>query len=56
MHLYLDGQFTGIGRMPMIAAGEETELSFGPIEGLRLTSVLRDRNAGDRGVLSNPTS
>lgn len=52
MHLYLDGQFTGIGRMPMIAAGEETELSFGPIEGLRLTSVLRDRNEGDRGVLS----
>ncbi len=52
MHLYLDGQFTGIGRMPTIAAGEETELSFGPIEGLRLTSVLRDRNEGDRGVLS----
>jgi len=52
MHLYLDGQFTGIGRMPLIAAGEETELSFGPIEGLRLTSVLRDRNEGDRGVLS----
>ncbi|GAA6199732.1 DUF4139 domain-containing protein [Aquicoccus sp. SU-CL01552] len=52
MHLYLDGQFTGIGRMPLIAAGEETELFFGPIEGLRLTSTLRDRNEGDRGVLN----
>jgi len=52
MHLYLDGQFTGLGRMPLIAAGEETELSFGPIEGLRLKSILRDRNEGDRGVLS----
>lgn len=52
VQLYLDGSFTGVGRMPMIAAGEETELSFGPIQGLRLKSVLTGRNEGDRGVLT----
>ncbi|TDK46819.1 DUF4139 domain-containing protein [Antarcticimicrobium luteum] len=52
VHLYLDGTFVGLGRMPIIAAGEETELSFGPIEGLRLKTVVTGRNEGDRGVLS----
>lgn len=52
VQLYLDGSFVGIGRIPLIAAGEQTELSFGAIKGLRLKSVLQERNEGDRGVLS----
>ncbi len=52
VQLYLDGSFVGIGHLPLIAAGEQTELSFGPIEGLRLKSLLQERNEGDRGVLS----
>ena len=27
-------------------------MSFGPIEGLRLTRLVRDRNEGDRGILT----
>lgn len=52
VQLYLDGSFVGVGRMPLIAAGEEAELSFGPIQGLRLKSVVANRNEGDRGVLT----
>lgn len=52
VHLYLDGSFVGVGTLPLIAGGEDAELSFGPIEGLRLTSTLLGRQEGDRGVLS----
>jgi len=52
VQLYLDGSFVGVGQMPLIAAGAQTELSFGPIEGLRLTSRVVTRNEGDRGVLT----
>lgn len=52
VQLYLDGSFVGVGRLPLIAAGGQAELSFGPIQGLRLKSVITSRNEGDRGVLS----
>lgn len=49
---YLDGRFIGQKYIEMIAAGAEVNLSFGPIEGLRLTRTVLDRNEGDRGVLT----
>lgn len=52
VQLYLDGNFAGVGALPAIAGGAAAELSFGPIEGLRLTSTLTDRSQGDRGMLS----
>ncbi len=53
--LYLDGRFVGKRYMDMIAAGDEAEISFGPIEGLRLTRTVLDRSEGDRGILSKST-
>lgn len=50
--LYLDGRFVGQRYMELVAAGDEAELSFGPIDGLRLTRTVLDRNEGDRGILS----
>lgn len=49
---YLDGTFVGQRYLDLIANGDKAELSFGPIEGLRLERVVKDRVEGDRGVLS----
>lgn len=50
--VYLDGRFVGRRYMELAAAGADAEVSFGPIEGLRLTRTVLDRNEGDRGILS----
>lgn len=49
---YLDGQFTGQHDINLIAGGAKAELSFGPIQGLRVRDIVVSRNEGDRGVLS----
>ncbi|OWU85797.1 hypothetical protein ATO6_02490 [Oceanicola sp. 22II-s10i] len=49
---YLNGTFVGLRPTPLIAAGDEAEFSFGPIEGLRLKRTLLNRMEGDRGVIS----
>ncbi|MEC7793324.1 MAG: mucoidy inhibitor MuiA family protein [Pseudomonadota bacterium] len=49
---YLDGTFVGQRYLDLIAEGDEAELSFGPIEGLRLERIVQDRQEGDRGVIS----
>ena len=48
---YLDGRYVGQRGLGLIAAGDEADLSFGPIDGLRLSRILRDRNEGDRGLI-----
>ncbi|WP_375174369.1 mucoidy inhibitor MuiA family protein [Pseudooceanicola sp.] len=49
---YLDGTYVGQRHLDLIASGDKTELSFGPIEGLRLDRVVKDRQEGDRGVIT----
>lgn len=49
---YLDGRYVGQRWMDMIPAGAEADLSFGPIDGLRLTRLVTNRNAGDRGLIT----
>ncbi len=49
---YLNGTFIGAGQMPLVAQGDKTELPFGPINGLRLTETLVERNTGDSGVIT----
>ncbi len=49
---YLDGRFVGQRALQLVAAGAEAEVSFGPIDGLRLTRTVLDRNEGDRGVIT----
>lgn len=49
---YLDGRFIGKQFLEMIPAGGAAELSFGPIEGLRLTRTVLGREEGERGVIT----
>lgn len=49
---YLDGKYVGRQKLELIANGASADLSFGPIEGLRLEHVVLNRNEGDRGVIS----
>lgn len=51
-NFYLDGRFQGQRPIELIPAGGEADLSFGPIEGLRLTRTVLGREEGDRGVIS----
>ena len=48
---YLDGRYAGQRGLDPIAAGDDATLSFGPVDGLRLSRTLRDRNEGDRGLI-----
>ena len=48
--LVRDGQVIGAGAVPRLAPGQEAEMGFGPIEGLRLDVVRPSRSEGDQGV------
>ncbi|SMH48050.1 mucoidy inhibitor MuiA family protein [Maritimibacter sp. HL-12] len=47
-----DGHLVGRERLAMIPAGAEAELGFGPIEGIRLTTVFERNQEGDAGFIS----
>lgn len=49
---YLDGRFVGQRWLDLIADGDKADMSFGPIEGLRLTRLVTNRNEGDRGIIT----
>ncbi|RKF16310.1 mucoidy inhibitor MuiA family protein [Roseovarius spongiae] len=51
-NFYLDGAYQGQRGIALIAAGAEETLSFGPIEGLRLTRTVLVREQGASGVIS----
>lgn len=48
----VDGEFIGFEPFFGLVAGDEVELSFGQIDGLRLTRGVLNRNEGDEGILS----
>ncbi|WP_415919167.1 DUF4139 domain-containing protein [Tateyamaria sp. SN6-1] len=50
--LYVDGQLVGMTQMDSLPPNADTDMFFGPIEGLRLTRTVLDRNEGDRGIIS----
>ncbi|QGY00271.1 mucoidy inhibitor MuiA family protein [Roseovarius faecimaris] len=54
-NFYLDGRFMGQSHLEMIPAGADADIAFGPIDGLRLTRTVLNRNEGDRGMLSRST-
>ncbi|MVO15435.1 DUF4139 domain-containing protein [Parasedimentitalea huanghaiensis] len=49
---YIDGTFIGIDKFDGLAAGEEDELGFGPIEGLQIRRDTLDQSEGGRGIIS----
>ncbi len=49
---YIDGVFIGIAEFSSLAAGEEGEIGFGPIEGLQIRRDTLDQSEGGRGLIS----
>ncbi|MEM8538433.1 MAG: DUF4139 domain-containing protein, partial [Pseudomonadota bacterium] len=50
--LFADGAMIGFSDLPLLAAGADTELGFGPLDGLRLTRATPNRTEGDTGVFT----
>ena len=50
--VYRDGVFIGRNYVPLIPAGAEEKLSFGPLEAVRLEWKLLNNDTGDRGIVS----
>lgn len=51
--LFLDGAMVGQANLPLVAAGADTKVGFGPIDGLRLTRTIPSRSEGERGFVSS---
>ncbi|WP_373635764.1 DUF4139 domain-containing protein [Yoonia sp. SS1-5] len=51
--IFADGTMIGFSWLPLLAAGADTELGFGPLDGLRLTRRTPNRSEGDTGVFSS---
>jgi len=49
--LYLDGVFVGLGKLPPIRPGEETSLSFGPDDKIKVTYEPQGDRSGKDGYL-----
>ncbi len=47
-----DGHLVGREAIEMIPAGAETEMGFGPIEGIRLATIFERNEEGDTGLIS----
>jgi len=50
--LFVDGAMVGQTYLPLVAAGADMRIGFGPIDGLVLTRIISERREGDRGILS----
>jgi uncharacterized protein (TIGR02231 family) len=50
--LFVDGHLIGTTRLDILPPNAEADIFFGPIEGLRLTRTVLDRNERDRGIIS----
>ncbi|SIO32252.1 mucoidy inhibitor MuiA family protein [Vannielia litorea] len=50
--VYRDGVFVGRNSVPLIPAGAEEKLSFGPLEAVRLEWKLLNNDTGDKGIVS----
>jgi uncharacterized protein (TIGR02231 family) len=53
--LMREGTFVGSTSIDTLAPGDETEIAFGSIEGIRLRRDMPEREEGDRGILSGST-
>ena len=51
--IFADGTMIGFSQLPLLAAGGDTEMGFGPLDGLRLTRSTPNRSEGDAGVFSS---
>ena len=51
-----DGHLVGRERIELIPAGAETELGFGPVEGIRLKTIFERNAEGDAGLISRSST
>jgi uncharacterized protein (TIGR02231 family) len=51
--LFRDGTFVGIGRIPVIAPGEDHELGFGADDQVRVRHAIADEKRGETGLISS---
>ena len=51
--LFLDGALTGSAQLPLVAAGDTTELGFGALDGLILTRTVPNREQGEAGIITS---
>ena len=51
--IFADGTMIGFSQLPLLAAGADTEMGFGPLDGLRLTRTTPGKTEGDVGVFSS---
>ena len=54
-YLYRDGALTGMAQLAVLAPGDEVDLGFGAIDGIRLKRDMPQRAEGDRGIISTST-
>lgn len=50
--LHAEGTLVGLDELPLLPAGDETDLGFGPIPGLRLTRTIPAASEGTEGVFA----
>jgi uncharacterized protein (TIGR02231 family) len=50
--LFRDATFVGIGRLPLLAPGEEHELGFGIDDAVRVRHAVADEKRGETGLIS----
>ncbi len=51
--IFADGTMIGFSQLPLLAAGADTEMGFGPLDGLRLTRAVPNKSEGDVGVFTS---
>ncbi|EBA12016.1 DUF4139 domain-containing protein [Roseobacter sp. CCS2] len=51
--IFADGTMIGFSQLPLLAAGADTEMGFGPLDGLRLTRAIPNKTTGDVGVFTS---
>lgn len=51
--IFTDGTMIGFDALPLVAAGADIEMGFGPLDGIRLTRTVPNRSEGDKGVFSS---
>ncbi|PUB15476.1 DUF4139 domain-containing protein [Yoonia sediminilitoris] len=51
--IFADGTMIGFSQMPLLAAGADTKMGFGPLDGLLLTRATPSKSEGDVGVFTS---
>jgi len=51
--LIADGTMIGFDQMPLLAAGADRKMGFGPLDGIRLTRATPSKSEGDVGVFTS---